>query len=81
LVAAKVACSRGVQRPSGLPRNDSGPAYMSLFSVVSMWKIGTADSTISPWRRADWCSALDGGSISEREWRSVCTLWCARSDL
>ena len=46
--AAKVVCSRAVQRASGLARNESGPSYMSLLSVVSMWKIGTAASTTSP---------------------------------
>src|SRR3954451_17233495 len=67
LSAANVACSRGVQRASGLARKRSGPPYMSLLSVVSMWNTGTADSTTSPWRPAERCSSLFGGSINERE--------------
>ncbi len=80
LSAANVAWSRGVQRASGLARNASGPSNMSLFSVVSMWNTGTAASTTSPWRPADRCSSLFGGSMNEREWRSACTVWCARSE-
>ncbi len=74
---AKVVCSRGVQRASGLARNDSGPSNMSLLSVVSMWKIGTAASTISPWRPALLCSSDFEGSMNDFEWRIVWTLWCA----
>ena len=81
LSAANVVCSRGVQRASGLARNASGPSYMSLLSVVSMWKIGTAASTISPWRPALRCSSDLLGSMNERECRSACTVWWARSEL
>src|ERR1700733_7211428 len=74
---AKVACSRGDQHASGLARNDNGPSNMSLFSVVSIWKIGTAASTISPWRPALLCSSDLDGSMNDFEWRIVCTLWGA----
>jgi hypothetical protein len=80
LSAAKVACSRAVQRASGLPRKRSGPPNMSLLSVVSMWKTGTAASTMSPWRPAERCSSLFAGSMNEREWRSACGVWCAFSE-
>src|SRR4051794_2687394 len=77
LSAANVAWSRGVQRASGFARNASGPSNMSLLRVVSMWKIGTAASTMSPCRAALLCNSDFDGSMNERLWRSVWTLWCA----
>ena len=50
---------------------------MSLLSVVSMWKIGTAASTMSPCRFVLLCSSDLFGSMKDFEWRIVRTLWWA----
>src|ERR1700693_3093445 len=75
-VAAKVARSRIDHSHSRFCRNPKFDGNVSLFSVVSIWKIFTPDSAMRrPMRQFDECSSEDGWSMNDFEWRIVCGLW------
>src|SRR5690606_18687899 len=75
LTARYVAWSARFHSHSRLLRNPVALGKVSLFSVVSIWKTVTCCPIRSFIRSYEWCMAEFGGSLNDREWRSVCTLW------
>jgi hypothetical protein len=60
--------------------NVNGLGNVSLFSVVSMVKIRRCSASSRPCRSVDECSPECDGSMNEREFSMVFTLWWWRSD-
>ena len=70
-----MAWSASVHSHSRLFRKPIWLGKVSLLSVVSIWKILRCSSSTPAIRWYEWCIAELGGSLKDRECRSVCTLW------
>ena len=77
LAARNFAWSLSVHSHSRLFRNSNGDGNWSLLRVLSTWNTRTVSAAAGASGR-EWCIAEFGGSLNERESRSVWTLWWCR---
>ena len=79
--AAYEARSSRFHSHSRFCRNSKLLGKVSVFSVVSIWKILTPASAMKrPMRQFDECSSDAGASMKDFECSMVCGLWWCRSD-
>src|SRR5947207_690001 len=80
LAANEAAWSDSDHSHSRLFRNPSCDGKVSLLRVVSMVKIRRCSASSRPWRSVEECRPECEGSMNEREFSMVWTLWWCRSD-